>query len=469
MYKTNFHPQITLIGAGLAGCLLSIYLAKRGFKVDIYERRPDMRKVPSSAGRSINLTLSARGIHVLKEIGLYEKVMKLVIPLKGRIIHSVKGELTFQPYGKTDSEVIYSLARNQFNIALINEAEKYEQVKIHFNQKCTDIDFTRDELNLRDETTGKETVIKVNVVIGTDGSASAIRMAMLKLRGFNFSQSYLNHGYKEITIPANSKQKLLLKKDALHVWPRGQYMITGFPNLDESITCILFAPFKGNPSFVSLHSEEKVMNFFQEQFADIVPLMPNLLKSYFSNKTGSLITIKCTPWHVDNKALLLGDAAHAIVPFHGQGMNCAFEDCAYLDECIEKYGTNWQEVFQQFEILRKVNTDAIADLSMENYIELRDHLAEPKFLLKKKVELALAEKYPNAFIPKYSMIAFQRIPYSVAQFQGKIQDRILDELCKFIDRIEEVNWEKADFLVREKLLEQGNFNEQLSSNLLFCP
>lgn len=452
--------QISLVGAGLAGCVLSIYLARRGFKVDIYERRPDPRKIPNSEGRSINLTLSTRGIHVLKQVGLYEKIMKVAIPLKGRVIHSINQELTFQPYGKKDHEVIYSMARDELNVALLNEVENYKNIVIHFNQKCTGIEFETRELKLRDEISGQQTRVKTNTVIGTDGSASALRMDMLKRKGFNFSQSYLNHGYKELKIPAGANNKFLLEKNALHVWPRGEYMINGFPNIDGSFTCILFAPLQGDNSFESLNSAEKVLNFFQAQFPDAVRIMPTLVEDYFSNWTGSLVTIKCNPWSVDERVLLLGDSAHAIVPFYGQGMNCAFEDCAYLDECIDKYGTDWQKVFQEFEKLRKVNTDAIADLSIENFTELREKISDSKFLLKKKVELLIAQKYPKVFISKYSLLAFHRIPYSEARLQGRIQDRILDELCESINEVEEVNWEKADELVKERLIKPKNRSEQ---------
>lgn len=452
-YQSKHADRITLIGAGLAGCALAMYLAKRGFKVDIYERRPDPRKNQNDTGRSINLTLSTRGIHVLKKLNLYQQVMKLSIPLKGRMIHSINGELRFQPYGKKAEEVLYSIDRTKFNIALLNEAEKYENVKIHFNYKCMGMDFDSGELRLCDEITEKETVIKAEPVIGTDGSASALRMSMLKVRGFNFSQSYLNHGYKELTISAGENGKFQLEKNALHVWPRGQYMLNGFPNLDGTFTCIMFAPFQGEYSFESLDSEEKLIDFFENQFPDALPLMPSLVEKYFAKSAGSLITIKCNPWYVDGKSLLLGDAAHAIVPFYGQGMNCALEDCAYLDECVDRYGENWKKVFQEFERLRRVNTDAIADLSVENYTELRDRVSDPKFLLKKKVEQALGEKFPRIFTPKYSMIAFRLIPYSEAQFISRIQEKILDELCEGIDSVEELNWEKAEFLVRDRLLD----------------
>jgi kynurenine 3-monooxygenase len=450
--KRNLRDKITLIGAGPAGSLLAIYLARRGFRVEIYERRPDMRKVRISAGRSINLAISTRGIHALKDAGLWESILKIAVPMKGRMMHSTTGELTFQPYGKDESEVIYAISRGELNMALMSAAEKHDGVKIHFNRRCAGTSFKTGELRLRNELTGQESKIQAKTVVGTDGSASAIRMAMLKtLRKFNFSQQYLEHGYKELTIPPGPNGEHLLEKNALHIWPRHTYMLIALPNIDGSFACIFFFPYEGENSFASLDTEQKVMNFFKTQFPDVVPLMPDLLENYFSNPTGSMVTIKCDPWHVGDKALLLGDAAHAIVPFFGQGVNCAFEDCTYLDGCIEHYGVAWQKVFKEFEKRRKINTDAIADLALENFIEMRDLVADPKFLLKKKTELALERKYPDVFIPKYAMVTFHRIPYSVALTKGKIQDRILAELCESIDRVEELDWEKAERLIRKEL------------------
>jgi kynurenine 3-monooxygenase len=440
--------KITLIGAGPAGSLLAIYLAKRGFQVEIYERRPDMRKTPISAGRSINLAISMRGIHALREVGVLDSIMKIAVPMKGRMMHAVSGELTFQRYGKDDSEVIYAVLRSELSMALMNAAEKYPNVTIHFNERCTGMDFKTGEVDLHNEITEQSRTIPTELVIGTDGSASAIRMDMLKSGRCNFSQQYLEHGYKELTIPAGPNGEYRIEKNALHIWPRKTYMLIALPNIDGSLACIFFFPFAGDPSFASLDTEEKVLHFFETQFPDVVPLMPNLVVNYFSNPTGAMLTIKCDPWHVADKALLLGDAAHAIVPFFGQGVNCAFESCTYLAGCIDQFGDDWEKVFVEFETLRKINTDAIAELALENFIEMRDHVADPKFLFKKKVEHALAQKYPALFLPKYSMVTFHRLPYSVALSRGKIQDRILAELCAAIDHLEDLDWEKADALIK---------------------
>lgn len=443
--------KITVIGGGLAGSLLSIYLAKRGFNVEIFERRPDMRKENISAGRSINLALSTRGIHALDEVGLKEKIMAIAIPMKGRMLHSQTGELSFLPYGKDDSEVINSVSRGNLNKHLMDAGEKPYRVKINFNCKCTGIDFKTGELKFYNQVTNTESTFQSHHVIGADGSASAIRTDMLRVGRFSFSQDYLEHGYKELTIPPGPNGEFLLEKNALHIWPRGTYMLIALPNLDGSFTCTLFFPHEGKKSFESLRTEEKVVDFFNRQFPDAVPHMPTLLEDFFTNPTGNLVTIKCRPWHVEDKACLLGDAAHAIVPFFGQGMNCAFEDCTILNECIARYRNDWLKTFQNFERRRKVDTDAIAELALANYFEMRGHVANPKFLLKKEVEFALEEKYPHLFIPKYSMVSFHRIPYSVAQSKGKIQDEILERLCQSINSVEELDWALAGKLLKERL------------------
>jgi kynurenine 3-monooxygenase len=442
--------KITLIGAGLNGPLLAILLRQRGFAVEIYERRPDMRQVRMDAGRSINLALSTRGIHALQQAGLWERLRSIVIPMKGRMMHSTTGELTFQPYGQDESEVIHSISRAELNIALMNAAEE-QGATIHFNRRCTGYDLKSSAIRLRAEETRKETSRQTSVLIGCDGSASAIRTEMLKLNRFDFAQQHLGHGYKELTIPAGVHGEHLLETHALHIWPRGNLMLIALPNIDGTFACILFLPFEGVESFASLVGGEEVLRFFHTRFADAEKLMPQLAKSYFANPTGSMVTIKCSPWQVEGKALLLGDAAHAIVPFFGQGINCGFEDCTALVELLDEHGPDWARVFREFESQRKANTDAIADMAVENFIEMRDRVADSRFLFRKKVELALEQRYPKLFIPKYAMVTFHRIPYSVALARGTIQDRILAELCDGIDRIDDLDWEKADELVHRSL------------------
>jgi kynurenine 3-monooxygenase len=447
---TRKTETITLIGAGLNGSLLGLELVRRGFRVETYERRPDMRRVQISAGRSINLALSTRGIYALSQARLWEQMRSIIIPMKGRIMHSVNSELSFQPYGKDESEVINSISRADLNIALMNAAEEHG-VAIAFEQRCMGMDLNTGRLRFRNEINGAERWVEAKVVIGCDGSASAIRGEMLKLSRFNFSQEYLDYGYKELTIPAGPAGRHVLESNALHIWPRGNYMLIALPNVDGTFACILFLPFEGRDSFAQLASESVVREFFQSRFPDATSLMPDLEDNFFRNPTGTMVTIKCSPWHARDKVLLLGDAAHAIVPFFGQGINCGFEDCTIFLELLDRYGADWERVFGEFEQARKANTDAIADLAVENFLEMRDRVADPRFLLRKRVELALEAKYPQVFVPKYAMVTFHRIPYGVAKRRGEVQERILNELCEAVDTIDDLDWTKADSLIRAGL------------------
>jgi kynurenine 3-monooxygenase len=409
-----------------------------------------MRRVRASAGRSINLAVSTRGIHALREAGLWDEMRRIIVPMKGRMMHSLNCALTFQPYGKNDTEVINSISRADLNVALMNAAEG-RGAAIHFGERCIGFDAATGVVRFRNDETGRETTVDSEVVMGTDGSASAIRLEMQRLSQFGLSQEYLDYGYKEFTITAGLGGKHVLEPNALHIWPRGSYMLIALPNIDGTFACILFLPFEGEESFATLDTAEKALEFFAERFPDAVPLMPQLKENYSNNPTGSMVTIKCSPWHVEGKALLLGDAAHAIVPFFGQGMNCAFEDCTLFLELLDRHGPDWPKLFVDFERARKTNTDAIADLALENFIEMRDRVGDPRFLFKKRVELALEVKYPRLFVPKYAMVTFHRVPYSVALARGKIQDRLLTELCDSIARIEDLDWQKADLLIRRDL------------------
>jgi kynurenine 3-monooxygenase len=444
------HDTVTLIGAGLNGPLLAIGLVRRGFNVQIFERRPDLRRVPISGGRSINLAISTRGIHALSQAGLWNGMRKIIIPMKGRMMHAANAKLAFQPYGKDDAEVINSISRADLNRALLNAAEA-DGVRIRFRQRITGINLKTGDLQVRDEPSGAARTVHCRVVIGCDGSTSVVRGAMLKRALFNFSQQYLDYGYKELTIPSVGDGQHALESNALHIWPRGNFMLIALPNIDGSFACILFLPFEGADSFAQLLSPSLVREFFTTQFPDAVPWMPNLTDNFFANPTGSMVTIKCSPWHVDDRCLLLGDAAHAIVPFFGQGINCGFEDCTYFFEQLDRYGADWERVFAEFGRARKINTDAIADLAVENFVEMRDRVADPRFLFRKRVELALEAKYPQLFVPKYAMVTFHRIPYSIARTRGIVQDRMLAELCDGIDRIEDLDWPKAERMIRGEL------------------
>jgi kynurenine 3-monooxygenase len=366
------------------------------------------------------------------------------------MMHAIGGEQTFQPYGKDESEVINSISRAELNVALMNAAEA-AGVKIHFEMRCTGIDLKTGAIQIRDEQTGEENTAATEVVIGCDGSASAIRNEMLKLPRFNFLQQYLDYGYKELTIPANAEGVHMFDKHALHIWPRGNYMLIALPNIDGTFACILFLPFDGKDSFAELADAEHVAGFFQGRFPDAAVLMPQLAENYFANPTGAMVTVKCSPWHAGGRALLLGDAAHAIVPFFGQGLNCGFEDCAILLQLLDEHEADWGRVFAEFEEMRKINTDAIADLAIENFVEMRDRVGDPRFLFRKKMELALEVKFPGIFVPKYALVTFHRVPYSVALARGVKQDRILDQVCKGVTRVEDLDWKKAEQLVRAEL------------------
>lgn len=451
MSMPDRQEQVTVIGAGLAGSLLAIFLARCGVRVEVYERRPDPRRVTQSAGRSINLALSTRGLYALEQVGLAESVLQRAVSMPGRMIHTLDGEVHFQPYGQKASEVLYAISRSDLNLTLLQAAESYAGVRVHFNQQCLGVECDTGALRLRDLTTGAERTVVAQRIIGTDGSTSALRTSMLSRGRFNFSQQYLEHGYKELTIPPGLGGTWQIEPHALHIWPRGTYMFIALPNLDGSFTCTLFFPFEGHDSFATLTTEARVTAFFERQFPEAVALIPNLAQQFLQHPTGSLVTIKCLPWHSSDKVLLLGDAAHAIVPFFGQGMNCAFEDCTQLDACMAQYGSDWTRIFQEFTLARKVNTDAIADMAIAHYQEMRDQVADPRFLLQKQVELALERKYPTLFIPRYSMVTFHRMPYAEAQHKGVIQESILETLCAAIETLDQVDWEHAERLVMHHL------------------
>jgi kynurenine 3-monooxygenase len=438
------NQKIIIVGAGLSGSLLSIFLARRGFLVDVYERRPDMRKVSMSAGKSINLALSTRGIHALEQVGLAEKVLTNAVPMKGRMIHMGAGDLSFQPYGKNDNEYINSISRSELNIILMNEAEKFPGVQFHFNHRCTGMNLETKTAHFVNETTAEKMDATGDTVIGTDGSASALRMEFLKSGFFNFSQTYQDYGYKELNIPVGVNGSFRMEKNALHIWPRGAYMMIALPNIEGDFTCTLFMSHsKGERNLDQLTTTKAVTDFFKEVMPDALPLMPTLLNDFFSHPTGNLLTIKCFPWNIGGKALLIGDASHAMVPFFGQGMNCCFEDCYYFDTLLERYGADWEKIFTEFSNIRKENADAISDLAVENFVEMRDLVAHKDFILKKKADVLLEERFPESFIPKYSMVTFHRIPYALAMKRGQIQDKILMEMCSKINSIDELNLEEA--------------------------
>ncbi len=441
------------MGAGLVGSLLSLYLAKHGHKVDVYERRPDMRKTIIDGGRSINLALSERGWRALRGIGIEEEVRKVAIPMHGRMMHDEQGNLTFQPYGK-EGQSIYSVSRGGLNAALMNLSEPNELITYHFSQQALDVNLRANEVQLRNTETEEIETITPDLIFGADGAFSVVRSAMVKTERFNYEQSYLEYGYKELTIPAGPDNSWLLEKNALHIWPRGNYMMIALPNIDGSFTCTLFFPYEGERSFAAIKTDTELLNFFLEVFPDAVPLMPNLAEDYFSNPIGSLVTIKCFPWSHDGKSLLIGDASHAVVPFYGQGMNAGFEDITVLDQMLENFDGDWTSLFKAFERSRKPNADAIADLAVMNFIEMRDKVADPRFLLRKKIESKISEQYPDKWVPLYSMVTFYDFPYSYALETGQNQDSIMKKVMKHIQSIEDYNKPEVQQLLEEQLVQK---------------
>lgn len=434
--------KITILGAGLVGTLLSIYLAKRNFDVHVFERRPDFRQANVDVGRSINLAVSERGWKALEVLGINEEIRNISIPMYGRMIHNEDGSVKYQPYGK-DNQAIYSVSRRFFNETLVNIAESHENINFHFNEKCWDVNLNDAITHSENTVTGQRLNVKADVVFGADGAFSSVRNAMMKTERYNYSQTYLEHGYKELTIPANSEGKHQLNPNALHIWPRGKFMLIALPNADGTFTCTLFLPFKGEYSFEILKTPDDLKTFFMSTFADVVPLMPTLVKDFFKNPTSSLVSISCYPWCYEDKVALIGDAAHSMVPFYGQGMNAGFEDVRELDEIIEKHGNNWLAILEEYQTRRTQNSAAIQEMARLNFVEMRDLVANEAFLLRKKIDALLHSKYPNTWIPQYSMVTFSNIPYSEAFEEGKRQNEVLDKIMA-IDNIENI-WQSIDY------------------------
>ena len=434
--------DVIIIGAGLVGSLLSIYLCKRGYKVKVFERRGDMRDESVEAGRSINLALSDRGIKALEEVGVMQEIRKIAIPMHGRFIHNMDGSTAFQPYGK-EGQFINSVSRAGLNKVLMTLAEK-NGAEIFFNERCTSINWNKNEIEFDSPRSGESESACFELLFGADGAYSAARLQhMIQYDRFEYHQSYIDFGYKELTIPPGPDGGFRMEKNALHIWPRGNYMLIALPNTDGSFTCTLFFPFEGEPSFASLDSKEKLKAFFDNTFSDAVPLMPTLEEDFFKNPVSSLVTVKCFPWVREDRFALIGDAAHAIVPFFGQGMNCGFEDCSVLNSLIDKHAGKWEDILQEFQALRKTDADAIADLALNNFIEMRDKVADPKFLLQKKIEARLHQKYPAKWIPAYAQVTFSpHIRYSEALERGTRQEMIMKEIMR-LDNIEQ-RWESDE-------------------------
>ncbi|MEM7105598.1 MAG: NAD(P)/FAD-dependent oxidoreductase [Bacteroidota bacterium] len=429
MSKKN---KIIVVGAGLCGSLLAVRLAQRGFEVCLYEKLPDMRKTDLGAGRSINLALSNRGLMALDRVGLKEDILDQCIPMLGRIIHPIKGDTFLSRYSGREEDYINSVSRPGLNIELLNLAEANDNISVRFNCKCLGVELETATATFQDKSTGETFSEKGDIVIGTDGAGSAVRRSLMAKTAellFDFSQSFLRTGYKELSILPDDNDNWRIHKEALHIWPRGHHMVIALPNLDGSFTLTMFHPYEGEAGFNTLNTKAKVTAFFEKYYPDLIPHCPHFADEYFENPTGILGTIKCYPWQAYGKVLIMGDAAHAIVPFYGQGMNAAFEDVRVLDDVMNEHGDDWEKVFTNFQDLRAENANAIADLAIDNFYEMQDRVDDEDFIKKRKIEMKLEIEYPDYF-SKYSLVTFRPdLDYKKAMKLGREQDALLLKIC----------------------------------------
>lgn len=438
--------KIAVVGSGLVGSLLAVFLRKHGHNVTVFDRRPDIRNVEFS-GRSINLAMSNRGWRTLAEIGIEERVKKIAIPLDKRAMHVIDKPLYFQKYGK-DGEAIWSISRGVLNRTMIDLAEEVG-VKFRFEEKVWDVDLPSAKLFTGETEKGEWKEYQYDIVFGCDGAFSRIRHKMQRRSRFDYSQDFIDVGYKELTITPNEDGSHKLDKHSFHIWPRGRFMFIAMPNLDGSFTCTLFMPFEGEVSFEKITTKVEAKAFFSTYFPTVMPDIDNLTEDFFKNPTSAMVTMKCYPWSYWDKVALVGDSAHAIVPFYGQGMNAGFEDIYEINRLMKKYGDDWETVFQEFQELRKPNADAIAELSYRNFIEMSSKTADAKFLLQKKIEKHFAEKHPDKWVPAYSRVTFSYRPYSEALAEGDAQEKIMKQVMQMPDI--EMKWDSME--VEEKILE----------------
>ena len=444
--------EVVIIGAGLVGSLWAVYMSKAGYNVTIYERRSDIRKAEISAGKSINLALSVRGWTALDAVGVGDEIRKIGIPMYGRMMHDMQGNLSYQPYGK-EGQAIYSISRGKTNAVMMDMAEKLGDATIHYNHDCKKVDLNEGIVTLTNTITNEDISVKADLVFGVDGAFSAVRYnSFQKLNRFNYSQNYIADGYREILLPANEDGSHKLDKNALHIWPRGRFMLMAMANEDASFTCTLFMPHEGGEnSFDKLTSREAVNQFFLTTFPDFYEMMPNIADAWEDHPLSNLAIIRCYPW-TNGKVALMGDAAHATVPFYGQGMNAGFEDCTVMNRLMKKHNHNWDAIFQEYSIERKPDGDALQDLSVDNYFVMRDYVADPAFILRKKIEAKFSELHPDRWLPLYSQVTFSNIRYSDAYRQGNIQSSIMDEIMELPNI--EAEWDSK--IVMDILLEKSS-------------
>lgn len=440
--------EMTIVGGGLAGALLAILLAQRGWSVDVFERRGDPRVFGYAGGRSINLALAERGLHALRQAGADAAVMAQAVMMRGRYVHPLQGEPGLQRYGRDDSEVIWSINRGELNLVLLDIAESHG-ARLHFDHALKEVDFVDKVAVFKGD--GHETRSRFRALVGADGAGSSLRTEMGKVLPLGERTEWLDHGYKELEIPPTADGDFRIEPNALHIWPRGHYMCIALPNDERTFTVTLFMPHAGvHPSFETVRSADEAQSLFEHDFPDTLPLIPDLRQDYEANPVGTLGTLYLDRWHLEGRAVLIGDAAHAMVPFHGQGMNCAFEDCVALADHLDA-NASLADAFAAFEAQRKPDAEAIQQMALENYIEMRDKVDDAKFLLQRQLELALQERHPGRFVPHYAMVSFMRIPYSVALQRSEVQRDILVDATRGIDSLHEVDWHAADAAVLAKL------------------
>jgi kynurenine 3-monooxygenase len=445
------NSKIRIVGAGPTGSLLAILLQRRGFEIALYETRADPRYAPAESGRSINLALADRGIHALKVAGVFDDLAPALLPMRGRLIHHENRDTVFQPYGQRRNEVIYSVSRHRLNQALIEVAAKLPGMELHFQHRFESADFTAETAQIRDLQHDQVITVPMQPLLATDGAGSVMRRELSAHQLIQAAETDLEHGYKELSIPAGPAGRFRMASDALHIWPRGNFMLIALPNDDGSFTATLFLPKRGPISFESLNNAQTIDQFLSQHFPDALALMPHSLEEFSAHPVGFLGTVSASPWHAGAQALLIGDAAHAMVPFHGQGMNCCFEDCIEFDACVEQR-LPWEKAFAQFGGSRKPNTDAIAAMALENYLEMRESVADLKFQLRQALSLELERRFPQRFIPRYSMVMFHHeIPYLTAQQRGATQADILSDLTQGAAALSDIDFGRAELEINAKL------------------
>ncbi|MCW8444816.1 FAD-dependent monooxygenase [Fluoribacter gormanii] len=433
--------EVTIIGSGLAGTLLALYLAKRGYKLELFDARPDVRLMRANDGRSINLALSCRGITGMEGVGIMPLVKKLMAPMRARAIHEIQGQIKFQSFGRHHDEYINAILRNELNKLLLSEVEKFPKVKLNFNTKLIELD-VENKLAMFELPDGAFLKQNYELLIGADGAGSCVREYLQAKHLVHASRTFLPYGYKELSIGLPGQNHLV--HEHLHLWPREAFLLLGNPNLDQSITGSLFLPHEGKNSFAELDNELKINAFFKQSFPDAYVEMPHLVEEFTQHPTGNMSTIKCEPWYYQDQCLLIGDAAHGVVPFFGQGMNSAFEDCRILNKLLDQYHDDWQEVMPEFYRSRKINTDAVAQMSMDNFHEIQIDIRDRSFNLKKQLEHELMRRYPEHYVSKHVLVMFTNTPYADAQAHGELQAEFLNEICDNVERIEEIDWDKVE-------------------------